>query len=171
MTLPPGTRTLFDAESDQARTAYARLARLARSGGLRASSAVTVSGTGQAELPIGWELRYEQATKRLFFIDHSTRSTTMIDPRTVEPSPSQHGASVRQSNSSDLSGSGGEAMDPMAELSLLLSAALPDSAGGPGEYRAALNRVLRPLLLQVRCAALHPSARRAPLSRPARLDK
>jgi hypothetical protein len=34
-----------------------------------------------AELPAGWETKFDQRARRVFFVDHNSRSTTFIDPR------------------------------------------------------------------------------------------
>ena len=76
-------------------------------------------------LPIGWEQRLE-ASKRVFYIDHNSRSTTLVDPRTESTPPAV-------------------AAEPesLSEYLMLCSGVLTEQAVGPSDFRAALNRALR----------------------------
>ena len=54
------------------------------------STRTTVPDDGLGPLPSGWSQQIAE-TGRVFFIDHNTRTTTWIDPRTNKPSPSPQG--------------------------------------------------------------------------------
>jgi uncharacterized protein YbdZ (MbtH family) len=52
----------------------------------RAQSTSSSSTRSDEPLPSGWEISYTDKG-RMFFIDHTTKQTTWIDPRTGKPSP------------------------------------------------------------------------------------
>jgi hypothetical protein len=151
--LPSGTRFLGAAPPDRetART-YARLARLLPNGAYHAerspekfvsSNTTPLHAEASHTLPIGWEQRVErpggagsssaQATMcRIFFIDHTSRATTLVDPRVA-------GAGCAAEPASDADG----ATDAHRELLLLASGVLPEQVVSPSDFRAALHRALR----------------------------
>lgn len=58
-----------------------------RSSSATRAQSTTSSGTRSDEpLPSGWEISYTDKG-RMFFIDHNTKQTTWVDPRTGKPSP------------------------------------------------------------------------------------
>ena len=93
-------------------------------------------------LPFGWEQRIEQPKDmkakgghRVYFVDHATRTTTLIDPRTKARSK----VGPESGSGSDESGGGADATQ---ELLLLASGVLPEQAVSPADFRAALHCAL-----------------------------
>eukprot|EP00900_Chrysochromulina_parva_P010061 jgi/Chrpa1/19056/Chrysochromulina_OHIO_Genome00007898-RA len=39
------------------------------------------------QLPPGWEQRFDERSKKIFFVDHNTCTTSWEDPRTAKPRP------------------------------------------------------------------------------------
>ena len=141
--LPVGTRGLGTTSDATERSHFERLALLLPEGcyhserspqrHLASSRAVDSQNSAHA-LPVGWEQRIEPPsagqTSRVFFIDHSSRSTTLVDPRSKAAD-----AEVLTDES-----------DASKELLLLASGVLPEQAVGPADFRAALHRALRQAL-------------------------
>ena len=144
--LPTGTRALFAGVPPEAepgeRERYQRLSRLLPDGHFHAERApqrllpagVASQMLASHTLPIGWEQRVEPPTKggsrRIFYVDHFTRTTQLADPRTTSAD-----AVIEAVDEA------GE--DPLNEFLLLCSGVLSEQHVGPADYRAALNRALR----------------------------
>ena len=154
--LPAGTRFLgASADKDTARSS-SKLSRVLPLGHyheerkperfLPASAATTpLHVTASHTLPLGWEQRVERpgtahgpsTTSRVFYIDHGSRTTTLVDPRV--------GGTATATDEGD-SGDGGEsdtAVDAMKELLLLASGVLPEQVVSPADFRAVMHRALR----------------------------
>jgi hypothetical protein len=143
--LPTGTRALFAGVPPEAepgeRERYQRLSRLLPDGHFHAERApqrllpagVASQMLASHTLPIGWEQRVEPPAKggsrRIFYMDHFTRTTQLADPRTSADAVIE---AVDEA---------GE--DPLNEFLLLSSGVLSEQHVGPADYRAALNRALR----------------------------
>mmetsp|Transcript_24285 Transcript_24285/g.34071 ORF Transcript_24285/g.34071 Transcript_24285/m.34071 type:complete len:107 (+) Transcript_24285:156-476(+) len=41
----------------------------------------------QTPLPTGWEMRIDQSSGKVYFVDHNTQTTTWFDPRMYPPPP------------------------------------------------------------------------------------
>lgn len=85
------------AASEQASQPHSHRARAQTATTTRSSRTVPEDGLGV--LPAGWSQQIAE-TGRIFFIDHNSRTTTWVDPRTGKPSPSQQGEHNARSNTS-----------------------------------------------------------------------
>lgn len=151
--LPTGIRALFASGEAEERERYSKLASTLLDGNYHTGSPQRLLPASAASqmmsshtLPVGWEQRVEPATKggsrRLFYMDHFTRSTTLVDPRTSAATPV------------DVLIDDQEGDEPLSEFLLLCSGVLGEQHVGAADYRAALNRALRHSL-----AGLLPSER------------
>ena len=168
--LPAGTRFLGSAPADRPNARkYSQLSRLLPSGAyhternpekyLNSGSAPTpLNSEASHALPVGWEQRVERHTSaagsgpnsgmaRIFFIDHTSRATTLVDPRvsgTGAGAPDAAGAETASDELREIL-----LTDAMRELLLLASGVLPEQAVSAADFRAAMHRALRQTLSEL----------------------
>ena len=82
-------------------------------------------------LPLGFELRFDAANARFFFVDHAKRATTWQDPRNDPP---------------DVAISNEATEAALRQLELVSSGVLPEQAARPADFREALGHALRAAL-------------------------
>ena len=132
---PNGSTKLRARERDATeRSRHARLARLIASPAERQyqfESGDALPPSATVTLPLGFELRFDAANARFFFVDHAKRATTWQDPRNDPP---------------DVAISNEATEAALRQLELVSSGMLPEQAARPADFRVALGHALRAAL-------------------------
>ena len=132
---PNGSTKLRARERDATeRSRHARLARLIASPAERQyqfESGDALPPSATVTLPLGFELRFDAANARFFFVDHAKRATTWQDPRNDPP---------------DVAISNEATEAALRQLELVSSGVLPEQAARPADFREALGHALRAAL-------------------------
>ena len=128
---PNGSTKLRARERDATeRSRHARLARLIASPAERQyqfESGDALPPSATVTLPLGFELRFDAANARFFFVDHAKRATTWQDPRNDPP---------------DVAISNEATEAALRQLELVSSGVLPEQAARPADFREALGHAL-----------------------------